>query len=322
MFYQCPKCKIRWQFPVKQCAHCLLEVEPMASKEAKVIGISECQLPSMMHPQVPYFVLALQDEHGNIWEQKSEKQYEIGDKYEVASGGTPNDVAIWRNKYDDNEAVAKIFDLLNLEVSEQSKILIVPQLTKSSHPYFRDNTDPDFLGAIIEILKERGVSPSNILVGAQSFGKAPLEAMAQKAGILETCLKEKVMPMDLEKQEFVEKDGLKVCSLLNDVNMVLNLTTLKDLSENTRSNLKSLVLKGQGYQIENLQKQIPNLVNIVDGNYYQHQDGTNSFLGICLGGRDGVLTDLAAQNILSRTTETSGLNIVGRSIAEVKEYLK
>ena len=73
MFFQCPKCNKVWQYPMEKCPECFLDLERIKSKNIKVIGVSKVTIPTMPHPNVPYFVLLLEDENGNKWVHKSEK---------------------------------------------------------------------------------------------------------------------------------------------------------------------------------------------------------------------------------------------------------
>jgi len=92
MFYQCPQCKKVWQYPADKCPECFLALERMKSEKIKVIGISKVVIPTMLHPKVPYFVLVLQDENGNKWVQKSQREYRIGDIFETQPN---NDIRRW-----------------------------------------------------------------------------------------------------------------------------------------------------------------------------------------------------------------------------------
>jgi len=55
-FFQCPKCKRIWQYPIEKCPDCFLALERMKSKKAKVIGGGKTTIPSIFHQKVPYFV--------------------------------------------------------------------------------------------------------------------------------------------------------------------------------------------------------------------------------------------------------------------------
>ena len=83
MFYICTKCKRRWQYPLAECPYCLIPLNKVEAKTARVIGAVKVAIPTLLHPNVPYYVLALQDEAGNIWGYKSEKEYKIGDEFNV-----------------------------------------------------------------------------------------------------------------------------------------------------------------------------------------------------------------------------------------------
>ena len=151
MFYQCPKCKKIWQYPIEKCPECFLELERKKSEEIKVIGVSKVTIPTMLHPKVPYFVLVLEDEKGNKWVQKSAKEYKIGDLFKVESCTDRGAVAIWRIKYDILEGIEKVVELIGgMNITQDSKILILPTLIAPVHPYFAENTSPQFLENIIK----------------------------------------------------------------------------------------------------------------------------------------------------------------------------
>ncbi|GAI57635.1 unnamed protein product, partial [marine sediment metagenome] len=104
-------------------------LERLLAKTVKVIGVSKVNIPTLLHPKVPYFVLVLEDEKGNKWAQKSIKEYKIGDVVEYESSRDKNAVAIWRIKYDVLEAIEKVIELLGgLGINPQTKILILPTL--------------------------------------------------------------------------------------------------------------------------------------------------------------------------------------------------
>jgi uncharacterized OB-fold protein len=198
-FYQCPKCKRVWQYPIEKCPDCFLNLERIKSEKIKVIGISKVNIPTIFHQRIPYFVLLLEDENGNKWVQKSIEEYKIGDEFKEESAFDKKVVAIWRIKYDILEAIEEVTENLTFDVNPQSRILVLPTLEKASHSYLRNNTSPEFLEAVLKYLFEKRVKSENIRVCSQSFDEIPIEAKAQKSGLLEVCQRNKVMPVDLAK---------------------------------------------------------------------------------------------------------------------------
>jgi hypothetical protein len=206
MFYKCPKCKKVWQYPVDICPECFLALERMKPERIKVIGISKVIIPTMFHPKVPYFVLVLEDEKGNKWVQKSQREYKIGDTFENQSSDDKSAVAVWRLKYDILEGIEKSVELLGgIDVTPDSKILILPTLISPRHPYFAENTSPQFLESLIKYLIGRGAELEKIKVAGQSFDKNPIEASVKKSQILGACQDYKILPLNLAKTNFVKK---------------------------------------------------------------------------------------------------------------------
>ncbi len=242
MFYQCPKCKNIWQYPIEKCPNCFLGLEKLLTKTAKVIGVSKINIPTLLHPKVPYFVLVLEDEKGNKWAYKSLKEYKIGEEFIPEVSQDKNTVAVWRIKYDILEAIEKVIELLGgamrtsfssspslsellrskseagdervsidpsearcLKINSQTKILILPTLISPKHPYLATNTNPKFLESLINYLSNVGADKKNIKVAAQSFDEVPIEASAQKSQLLDVCLQNQITPLDLAKGNFVKK---------------------------------------------------------------------------------------------------------------------
>jgi len=250
MFYQCPKCKNIWQYPIEKCPDCFLGLEKLLAKTAKVIGISKVNIPTLLHPKVPYFVLVFEDEKGNKWVHKSFQEYKIGEEFILEVSQDKNTVAVWRIKYDILEAVEKVIELLGgamrtssssspslpsearcLKINSQTKILILPTLISPKHPYLAINTNPKFLESLINYLSNVGVDKKNIKVAAQSFDEVPIEASAQKSQLLDVCLQNQIVPFDLAKGNFVKKtqDGfnLEISEEVFNSNLIINLPILK-----------------------------------------------------------------------------------------------
>ena len=231
MFYQCPKCKSCWQHPITKCPNCFVKPERIRSSKAKVVGVSRVIIPTLTHPQVPYFALVLEDQNGNKWAQKSVKEYKVGEEVNFKPESSPEAVAIWRVKYDILEAIEKAVELIGgIKVSQDSKIIILPTLFVPAHPYLGENTNPQVLDTVIKFLMQKGAKAKNIKVAGQSFNEIPIEASAQKSQFLQVCGENKVGLLDLAKTEFVTKTvdnfNFEISAELYRQDIVINLPTL------------------------------------------------------------------------------------------------
>ncbi|TET84102.1 MAG: DUF362 domain-containing protein [Candidatus Nealsonbacteria bacterium] len=345
MFYQCPKCKKIWQYPIEKCPNCFLGLERLLTKTAKVIGVSKVNIPTLLHPKVPYFVLVLEDKEGNRWAQKSFKEYKIGDEFEFKSTQDKNAVAIWRIKYDVLEAIEKVIELLGgLEINPQTKILILPTLISPKHPYFAVNTNPKFLESLINYLVKIGGDIKSIKVAAQSFDEIPIEASAQKSQLLDVCLHHQIAPLDLAKGNFVKKTQnnftFEISEEVFNTDLIINLPILKLDSklgvraarENTLKFLKKesylslQYLHSQEEIIEKLQEMLPNYLTIADGLTIQKTTGLTTFLGLTLASfnslnLDRVFAEITLLGDLSeylKKVKIEDIPIAGRTIEEVQ----
>jgi len=301
MFFQCPKCKKIWQYPIKKCPDCFLNLERLKSERIKVIGISKVTISTLLHPKVPYFVLVLEDEKGNKWVQKSFKEYKIGDWFKTESQGDKKAVAIWRIKYDILEAMEKVVELLGgIDITQSSKILILPTLIAPKHPYLAVNTNPEFLESLIKYLIKIGADIKNIKVAAQSFDEIPIEASAQKSQLLNVCLRNQITPLDLAKTNFVKKTQngltLEISEEVFNSNLIINLPILKldsklgvrGATENVLKFLKKesylslQYLYSQEEIMEKLPGILPSYLTIADGQTIQKTTGFTAFLGVIL----------------------------------------
>lgn len=318
MFYQCPKCKKIWQYPIEKCPDCFLGLEKLLARTAKVIGVSKVNILTLLHPKVPYFVLVLEDEEGNRWAQKSFKEYKIGEEFEQKTSQNKDAVAIWRIKYDILEAIEKVVELLGgLGINPQTKILILPTLISPKHPYLAVNTSPKFLESLINYLVKIGGDIKSIKVAAQSFDEIPIEASAQKSQLLDVCLRHQITPLDLAKGNFVKKTQnnfacndnkavilthsprsfvFEISEEVFNSDLIINLPILKldsrlgvkGAAENTLKFLKKesylslQYLHSQEEIMERLQEALPNYLTIADGLTIQKTTGLTAFLGLTL----------------------------------------
>ncbi len=337
MFYQCSKCKRRWQYPIAECPYCLVPPEKAGGKKATVRGAVKVSIPTLFHPNVPYNVLVLEDEAGNMWGYKSEKEYKVGEEFAVESNSDRNTVAIWRVKYEPREAIEKVLGLIGgINIGAGSKVAILPTITKSSHPYFRDNTSPDFLAAVIRLLLDCGVKRENITVGAQSFDELPSGAAAMKAGLVEICTNFGIMPLDLATGEFEMIGQLEVSKPILEADLVIDLAIEKMGAANATGNILKVLKKecylGQKYlssdtQIAaNLEPMIDKLVVIGEAEFTQRSSKITSFTGLVLAGRlarnvDRVFNEVTRAFKLPeviKDIDVASIPVAGRTIKEVQ----
>lgn len=345
MFYQCPKCKKVWQYPIEKCLDCFSNLERVKSEKIKVIGVSRVNVPTLFHLKVPYFVLVLEDENGNKWVQKSVKEYNIGDLFKEEPCTNKNAVAIWRIKYDFLETIEKVVNLIGGLPSRQNfgvgvKILILPTLVSATHPYFAENTSPQFLEATIKYLMERGTKSNDIKVVGQSFDKIPIEASIQKSQLLRICQDYKVLPLNLAKVGFVKKDGFEISEEVFNADLIINLPILKldsnlgvrGATENTfkflkkESYLSFQRLPRTEETMEKLQKILPSHLTIAEGNYIQTASGFVSFLGITLASFKNINLDRVFAEICEieplpewlKEVKIESIPTIGREIEEVQ----
>lgn len=334
IFYQCAKCKKTWQQAIGVCPECFSELERMKTKKAKVIGISKVSIASVPHPEVPYFALVLEDELGNKWAHKSVKEYAVGE--EVAFNSNSDSVAVWKTKYDTIDSIDKIFSLLSLSFNENSKIVIMPTLVSPNHTYFRENTSPEFLDALLKLLFEKKIKGENIKILAQSFNEIPIEGMAQKSGLLDVCLKNKIMPMDLAKTNFVKQGSLEISEEILNADFVLNLAMMKIGHASATENIFK-ILKKENYSalkylqseeeiVEELKKHSSNIISIGEAEFVQRIDKTVIYSDSILGSKSFLNLDRVFNEIVMagkmpdilKGVEIQNIEITGRDIKEAR----
>ncbi|MBU1197112.1 3-hydroxyacyl-CoA dehydrogenase family protein [Candidatus Micrarchaeota archaeon] len=81
--WTCIPCKRFWHYPLKRCAYCGKDLAEESAKTLTVIGVTEVLVPSVEHPDVPYFVLLLEDEKGFRHLRKSMDPQKVGDVLDV-----------------------------------------------------------------------------------------------------------------------------------------------------------------------------------------------------------------------------------------------
>ncbi len=334
-FYKCPKCERIWQQPVKTCPYCFVDILKMKGEGAKVIGVSKVDIPTLFHPQTPYFLLVLEDNNGNRWVHKSVKEFKVGDEVRFNSG--KDAVVVWRIKYDIPEAIERTEELLGgLSLDENSKVLVLPTLISPNHTYFRDNTSPEFLKAVLDLLFEKGIRLENLKVGTQSFDEIPIEASAQKSGLLDVCLKRNIIPLDLSKTNFVKQGELEISEEVIKANLVLNLSILKmdkaSATENMFRMLKKENYSGLKYLssdkdiAEELEKSTLNVLTLGEAEFVKRGNKLATFMGLIISGKnalhvDRVFNEVATANAVPeilKDINVEDIKVVGREIREVK----
>ncbi len=350
MFYQCPKCKKIWQYPLSKCAECFLELEGRKSENIKVVGISKVNIPTILHPKVPYFVLLLEDEKGNKLVQKSEQEYKIGEEFKVEKSNDKQGVAVWRVKYDLLEAIEKVLDLLSgLKINQETKILLLPTLISPKHSYFADNTSPEFLAAAIKYLQEMGAELKNIKVAGQSFDEIPVGALAQKSQLLEVCQGAKINPLDLAQANFVKKDNFEISEEVFLADLLINLPVLKigkaAASENLFKFLKKENYLGLKYLssdeacpvgspsdgdsfgeiFQGLTKILPPILTLAEAQNIQKSDKFVAFLGLVFASFNSLNLDRVFAEITMtklpeylKNVKIENIPVVGRRVEELK----
>jgi len=336
MFFECKNCKKIWQHNIEKCPLCFSPLERIRSRKAKVIDIAKVQIPSLFHPKVPYFILVLEDEEGNKWIQKSFKEYKIGEEISFQATKDKKTVAIWKVKYDFLEAIERVVEFLGgIKISQNSKILILPTLISASHPYFRENTSPQFLENVLKFLLESGAKPENIKVASQSFDEIDISAKAQKSKLLKVCQNFKVLPLNLAEAKFVKRGDLEISKEVFETDLILNLPILKmgkaQATENIFVLLKKENFLAQKYLVsekeifEKLKKEIPEFLTIAEAKEVQDerkfvlrlnlvfasfspQNLDRLFIEITKSKLPEILTDVKIEEI----------SVLGREIEEVK----
>jgi len=317
------------------CPECFSNLERVKTEKAKVVGISKVTIPALLHQEVPYFALVLEDEKGNKWSYKSTKEYAVGEELNFSSGN--NDaVAVWKVKYDYLDAIENVFSLLSISLNENSKILILPTLFSPNHAYFRDNTSPQFLDLILKFLFENKVKTENVKIMAQSFDEIPIEGSAQKSGLLDVCLKNMITPLDLAKAPFIKKGNLEVSEEVVNVDIVLNLAMMKIGRASTTENVFKTLKKESYSALKYLQSEedianelkslLSNVVNIGEAEFVQRLDKTIVSPGLILGSRSFLNLDRVFSEItipekvpeILKGVDLASINIKGRDVKEAR----
>ncbi|MFA6348170.1 MAG: DUF362 domain-containing protein [Candidatus Paceibacterota bacterium] len=337
VFYKCLKCEKKWQHPVDICPFCFSILERVKTTKAKVIAKSKVSIPSLMHPKVPYFALVLEDEKGIRFAYKSIEEKMIGEDIHFESNINDDAVAIWRNNYDLLDSIEIISELLGgFNLNSKSKILILPTLVSSTHDYLRDNTSTEFLSAVITFLHDRDVK--EIKIATQSFDDYEIENLAQKSGILDVCLKNKIVPFDLSKGAFVKKGKIEISKEVEEADLILNLSILKSGKGSSTENVFKLINKENYFSLKYLYseeemvlqiKDIKNIVSIGEAIYPQRVDKFPVFRNLIFASKNSVNLDAVfnATGLVNqlpkylKNIDISNIPIVGRGILEVQRNI-
>lgn len=337
MFYQCSKCQRRWEYPLNECPYDFAPLTAMKSATAKIVNVSKVSIATLLHPAQPYYVFLLKDENGNFWAYKSEKELKPGEEFQAKPNPADNAVAIWRVKYNPKEAISKVLELIGgFKVNANSKIFILPTLTAVTHEYFRDNTSPRFLDAVLSLLIEYGVKTENITVGTQSFDETSIAAAAQKSGLLALASKYKIMPQDLAETEYAKMGQFEIVKTAADADLIINLAMEKIGQASATQNLFRL-LKKQNYlglqylsSDEEIAKELEKIINrmiiIGEAENVQRSCKLTTFLGLVLAAKNPRYLDRvfneAAQALrlpeILKNCNMESIAVVGRNIKEVQ----
>jgi hypothetical protein len=302
----------------------------MKSDKVKVIGITKNTVPTLTHPKVPFNILLLEDENGNKWSYKTQKDYKENDEFILDTAKTKDAVAIWAWRYDILESLEKFDYLLNgINVNDQTSILILPRLASDKHPYLRDNTSPEFLDAILKFLVSKGANPLNIMVGAQSFTDTPVELMAQKSQLLDVLQENKVQPLILNMAGFDELYDLKISEFAKKADLVINAPILKEGKDWASENLLYLLPKDiyLGLQskeakqsaIDKIISGLNNILTIAQANEIQNADGITKTTGMFLASNNAKNLDKVFADIMMCPEGAGeGIEVVGRQILDMQ----
>lgn len=317
----CKNCNKKWIYPIKKCVYCKKEITKQIGKDMKVTGITKVNIPSPLHPITPYCTLILEDEHGNRMPKKVMKEYKIGDIYKIEKAKTKNAVSIIKIKYDVYEAVKTAIELIgDIEINEESKILIKPNIFAIAYSYQALTTNPETVKGVISYLIEKGAKKENIKIAEQvQFGD--VEKAFAKSGFSKLAKEQNIELLDLSKTEFIEKeqDGIKleISKELFDKDLIINVPVMKTHLllgiSGALENMTRVVSKKCYKELEKdmpkaikaiavLHKLIPKYLTIGDATIGMQgngpaQHGEPAFLNMILASKDPVAIDKIFQEI-------------------------
>jgi len=200
----CEKDNKKWLYPIEKCIYCKGPITKQKGRKVKVIGITKVNIPSPMHPVIPYNIILLEDEYGNRMPKKTIKDYKIGDEYVIDKAKTESAVIITKIKYDLLESLRESLELLTSYIEKNDKVIIKPSIIEPAYGYQAVTTNPKILDALLSYLKENGIRDT--LVAEQAMIGNDTIASAKKSGILDICKKQDINFIDLSKCEYAEKE--------------------------------------------------------------------------------------------------------------------
>jgi len=309
----------------------------------KVIGVTQVNIPSPNHPIIPYYVLILEDEHGNRMPKKVMKEYRIGEIYKREKAKTDNSVAIVKIKYDFYEAVKEAAELIGgFNIGKDSRILIKPNIFAAAYPYQALTTNPRTVGAILDYLIERGASKENIAIAEHvQFGGA--EEAFSKSEFVKLANEYSVKLIDLSKTDFIEKEKegikLEISKEIFDRDIMLNVPVMKThltlgLS-GALENITRVISRKNYMEIEKdaakavkaiaaLYKIMPKCIHIGDASIGMQgngpgQHGEPAFLNMILASKDPVALDRVFQEmgLLGKTGYLEAMSKLGVGCADL-----
>jgi len=309
----CKKCNKKWIYPVEKCIYCKGPIEKIVGATANVVGFTKVFVPSPMHPIVPYNIIILEDENGNRIPKKTMREYKIGDRYEEKTSGNGHAVSIVKTKYDVAEAVKKALMLIEWKPKKGAKILIKPNMEEAAYPYQAITTNPAVLEAVIQILKEQGVSSENITVAEQPNPGVDSKKALERSELGAVCEKHSIRFVNLAETEFetktVDKYEFEISKEVLSKDIIINIPVLKTNSmivasgalENMRRCLSNrsqeALMKGNPLEaLAYLQKALPKYITLGDATIGMQgdgplQSGEPAFLNLVLASRDPVALD-------------------------------
>lgn len=335
----CRKDNKKWIYPVEKCIYCKGPIEKVVSREARVIGITRVNVPSLLHPIVPYNVVLLEDEHGNRMPKKTMKDYRIGDNFRIEKAKGKNAVSIMKVKYDIKEALRESIELIGFEIAKDDKILIKPSIIEPAYPYQAVNTNPKILEALLEILKEKGIS--DVIVAEQSWPGNDTLASAEKSEIAKVCKKHGCSFVDLRKAQYSEREAEGMRFNIADAAFERKIISVPALKTNSQIGISGAMENmmrvaddktQEMMHVNDIEKSLPKLIKalpefltIGDGIIGMHGQGPTSsgepaFLSMILASRDCVAMDavFAEMGMLPKPEYVKEAGILGVGNADIK----
>lgn len=353
----CERDNKKWLYPVKKCIYCKGPITKQKGKKIKVIGITKVNIPSPMHPIIPYNIILLEDEYGNRMPKKTIKDYKIGDSYIIEKAKTENAVIITKVKYDLGESLRESLELLkSYDIKENEKVIIKPSVIEPAYGHHAVTTNPKILHELIIHLKENNIK--DIIVAEQALLGNDTIASAKKAGILKVCEQQEINFIDLRKSDYVEKevDGFRF-KIAKEFfgRKIINIPVMKTNSQFGISGAVENMLRVADEETQKrmfaediektlprLLKALPNFLTIGDATVGQQGQGPTSlgepaFLNMIFISKDAVALDTVfiemgllpapgyikeAASLGIGNSDAKSIEIVGDELEAIKFHLK